>query len=30
MGEVAVYAKWKRGRVVAPNLAGGPEKLRKK
>ena len=30
MGEVAVYAKWKWGRVMAPNLAGGPERLREK
>lgn len=30
VGEVAVYSKWERGRVMAPNLAGGPERLREK
>lgn len=28
--EVAVYAKWKRVRAMAPNLAGGPGRLREK
>ena len=30
VGEVAAYAQWNRGRVVAPNLAGGPEMLGEK